>query len=94
MGVVDPHRHRGCVPRFVPEVKSKLELGVERVEDELQHPVVALPVLGELEPDGAEPLAEQIRPLLAEGIHVYAYFKHEDEPTAPQYAQRLLELLE
>jgi uncharacterized protein YecE (DUF72 family) len=41
-----------------------------------------------------ESLAEQIRPLLAEGICVYAYFKHEDEPTAPQYAQRLLELLE
>jgi uncharacterized protein YecE (DUF72 family) len=24
---------------------------------------------------------------------VYAYFRHEDEPTAPQYAARLLELL-
>jgi uncharacterized protein YecE (DUF72 family) len=24
---------------------------------------------------------------------VYAYFRHEDEPTAPQYAERLLELL-
>ena len=24
---------------------------------------------------------------------VFAYFRHEDEPTAPQYAQRLLELL-
>lgn len=24
---------------------------------------------------------------------VYAYFRHEDEPTAPRYAQRLLELL-
>ena len=40
-----------------------------------------------------ESLAGQIRPLLTEGIQVYAYFKHEDEPTAPQYAQRLLELL-
>ena len=32
-------------------------------------------------------------PLLADGIEVYAYFKHEDEPTAPGYALRLLELL-
>ncbi|MDQ3890923.1 MAG: DUF72 domain-containing protein [Actinomycetota bacterium] len=30
--------------------------------------------------------------LLAEGVEVYAYFKHEDEPTAPLYAERLLEL--
>jgi uncharacterized protein YecE (DUF72 family) len=26
-------------------------------------------------------------------VPVYAYFRHEDEPTAPQYAQKLLELL-
>jgi uncharacterized protein YecE (DUF72 family) len=38
-------------------------------------------------------LAETIRPLLAGGIRVYAYFKHEDEPTAPRYARQLLELL-
>ena len=25
---------------------------------------------------------------------VFAYFRHEDEPTAPHYAQRLLELLD
>jgi uncharacterized protein YecE (DUF72 family) len=37
--------------------------------------------------------AEEIRPLLADGIEVYAYFRHEDEPTAPAYAERLLELL-
>ena len=37
--------------------------------------------------------AERLRPLLDEGIRVYAYFKHEDEPTAPAYAARLLELL-
>jgi hypothetical protein len=24
---------------------------------------------------------------------LYAYFRHEDEPTAPRYAERLLELL-
>jgi uncharacterized protein YecE (DUF72 family) len=43
--------------------------------------------------DALAQLAEQIRPLLAEGNRVFAYFRHEDEPTAPRYAQRLLELL-
>ena len=41
-------------------------------------------------------LAEQaasIRPLLADGVEVYAFYRHEDEPTAPAYAERLLELL-
>lgn len=37
--------------------------------------------------------AERLRPLLADGIRVYCYFKHEDEPTGPSYARRLLELL-
>jgi uncharacterized protein YecE (DUF72 family) len=37
--------------------------------------------------------AERIRPLLAEGVEIYAYFKHEDQPTAPAYAARLLELV-
>jgi uncharacterized protein YecE (DUF72 family) len=37
--------------------------------------------------------AAQLRPLLAEGVDVYAFFKHEEEPSAPQYAERLLELL-
>jgi len=36
--------------------------------------------------------ADRIRPLLASGVDVYAYFKHEDEPAAPAYAARLLEL--
>jgi uncharacterized protein YecE (DUF72 family) len=35
-------------------------------------------------------LAERIRPLAEP---VYVYFRHEDEPTAPAYAERLLELL-
>lgn len=35
-------------------------------------------------------LAERIRPLAEP---VYVYFRHEDEPTAPAYAQRLTELL-
>jgi uncharacterized protein YecE (DUF72 family) len=37
-------------------------------------------------------LAERIGPLLDDGIDVYCYFRHEDEPTAPAYAERLLEL--
>jgi uncharacterized protein YecE (DUF72 family) len=35
-------------------------------------------------------LAAQVRPLLANGVEVYAYFRHEDEPTAPRYAERFL----
>ena len=38
-------------------------------------------------------IADDIRPLLASGIEVFAYFQHEAEPTAPRYAERLLELL-
>jgi uncharacterized protein YecE (DUF72 family) len=37
--------------------------------------------------------AARFRPLLEAGTRVYCYFMHEDEPTAPRYAQRLLELL-
>lgn len=35
----------------------------------------------------------RLRPLLDEGIEVFAFFRHEDEPTAPRSALRLLELL-
>ncbi len=38
-------------------------------------------------------LARRIAPLLDQGVDVYAYFRHEDEPTAPAYASRLLELV-
>ena len=38
-------------------------------------------------------LARRIRPLLHEGIAVYAYFRHEDAPTAPAAALRLRELV-
>lgn len=34
--------------------------------------------------------AGRVRPLLTAGIDVYCYFKHEEEPTAPRYAERLL----
>ena len=37
--------------------------------------------------------ADRICPLLADGIDVYCYFRHEDEPTAPRYAEKLIELL-
>lgn len=45
--------------------------------------------------DGAalEGWAARIRPLLEQGIDVYCYFRHEDEPTAPRYAERLRALL-
>lgn len=38
-------------------------------------------------------LAARIRPLLAAGVDVYAYFRHEDAPTAPRHAERLLALV-
>ena len=38
-------------------------------------------------------IASRVRPLLDDGIEVFAFFRHEDEPTAPAYAQRLAELL-
>jgi uncharacterized protein YecE (DUF72 family) len=38
-------------------------------------------------------LADEIRLLLAAGVDVYDFFRHEDEPTAPVYAERLLELV-
>jgi uncharacterized protein YecE (DUF72 family) len=37
--------------------------------------------------------AKRIEPLIARGLDVFAYFQHEDEPTAPRYAERLLELV-
>jgi uncharacterized protein YecE (DUF72 family) len=37
--------------------------------------------------------ASRIAPLVADGVEVYVFFKHEEEPSAPQYAERLLQLL-
>jgi uncharacterized protein YecE (DUF72 family) len=34
-------------------------------------------------------LAERVRSLLKRGVDVFAYFRHEDEPSAPMYARRL-----
>ena len=38
--------------------------------------------------------AHRISPLVAAGVDVFAFFRHESEPTAPSYARRLLELLD
>ena len=38
-------------------------------------------------------LGEWAERIAASDAPVYAYFRHEEEPTAPRYAQRLLELL-
>ena len=43
--------------------------------------------------DDLDALAARIRALLGEGIDVFAYFRHENVPTAPAYAQRLIELV-
>jgi uncharacterized protein YecE (DUF72 family) len=37
--------------------------------------------------------AGRLKPLLDEGKRLYVYFKHEDEPLAPAYAQKLLQRL-
>jgi uncharacterized protein YecE (DUF72 family) len=36
--------------------------------------------------------AKRLQPVLADGADVYCFFKHEDEPTAPHYGERLLAL--
>jgi uncharacterized protein YecE (DUF72 family) len=38
-------------------------------------------------------IAAGLEPLLERAAEVFAYFQHEDEPTAPTYATRLLELI-
>jgi uncharacterized protein YecE (DUF72 family) len=43
--------------------------------------------------DDLQEWADRLRPLLENGVTVYCYLRHEDEPTAPAYATRLLELL-
>jgi uncharacterized protein YecE (DUF72 family) len=37
--------------------------------------------------------AERLRPLVDAGVCVHGYFRHEDAPTAPRYALRLLSLV-
>jgi uncharacterized protein YecE (DUF72 family) len=45
------------------------------------------------EDDELREIAGRVAPLLASGIDVYAYFRHEDDPAAPRYARRLVELV-
>jgi uncharacterized protein YecE (DUF72 family) len=42
--------------------------------------------------DALREWAQRLAPLAGSGLAVHCYFRHEDEPTAPAYAQRLLEL--
>jgi uncharacterized protein YecE (DUF72 family) len=42
--------------------------------------------------DALRAWAQRLAPLVDAGVAVHCYFRHEDEPTAPAYAQRLLEL--
>jgi uncharacterized protein YecE (DUF72 family) len=42
--------------------------------------------------DALREWAQRLAPLADSGLAVHCYFRHEDEPTAPAYAQRLLEL--
>jgi uncharacterized protein YecE (DUF72 family) len=43
--------------------------------------------------DDLKAWAGRLRRLLEDGLHVYSYLRHEDEPTAPRYAELLLELV-
>jgi hypothetical protein len=42
---------------------------------------------------GLEAAAAQVKGLLDGGLEVFAYFQHEDEATAPVYADRLRTLV-
>ena len=64
------------------------EAGAVRVDD-LDHPAPFRYLRRREPPDAAFAAAVAVV-----GEPVYVYFRHEDEPTAPAYAARLLELLE
>ena len=64
------------------------EAGAVRVDD-LEHPAPFRYLRRREPPDEAFAAA-----VAAASEPVYVYFRHEDEPTAPAYASRLLELLE
>jgi uncharacterized protein YecE (DUF72 family) len=78
-----------------PEVDERLaERGITRVDSVESSAPFAYLRLRETPYDeaGLEEAARSIQGLLTEGKDVYCYFRHEDEPTAPRYAERLLEL--
>src|SRR6059058_2070691 len=66
--------------------------GAVRVND-LEHEAPFRYVRFRDPPYSDEELQAAAERLRAVDVPVYAYFRHEDEPTAPFYAQRLLELL-
>jgi uncharacterized protein YecE (DUF72 family) len=68
------------------------ERGAVRVND-LEHPAPFRYVRFRDPPYEDGELVEWADRLRAVGEPVFAYFRHEDEPTAPRYAKRLIELL-
>jgi uncharacterized protein YecE (DUF72 family) len=68
------------------------EAGAVRIND-LDHDVPFRYVRFRDPPYEDEALQEWADRLRAVDVPLYAYFRHEDEPTAPAYALRLLELL-
>jgi uncharacterized protein YecE (DUF72 family) len=78
-----------------PDVDERLaERGIARVDASEGAPFAYLRLREPPYDEAAlDALAGTVRPLLAAGKDVYAYFRHEDEPTAPAYAERLLELV-
>lgn len=68
------------------------EAGAVRVND-LEHDAPFRYMRFRDPPYSEEDLAAWAERLRGAGEPVFAYFRHEDEPTAPQYAERLLELL-
>jgi uncharacterized protein YecE (DUF72 family) len=78
-----------------PEISARLqERRVSRVDGHGEHSAFHYLRLREPPYDEADlvRLAADIEPLLEGGTDVYCYFRHEDAPTAPAYAERLLEL--
>jgi uncharacterized protein YecE (DUF72 family) len=78
-----------------PEIQARLdERGVARVDAPGGSARFRYLRLREppYEEDALAAWGDRVRALLAEDVDVYCFFRHEDEPTAPRYAGRLLEL--
>jgi uncharacterized protein YecE (DUF72 family) len=68
------------------------QAGAVRVND-LEHEAAFRYIRFRDPPYTDEELQEWAQRLRDVDVPLYAYFRHEDEPTAPRYAERLLELL-
>jgi uncharacterized protein YecE (DUF72 family) len=68
------------------------ESGAVRVDD-LEHEAPFRYVRFRDPPYSDDELTAWADRLRKQSVPLYAYFRHEDEPTAPRYAERLLELL-